>query len=655
MLRPVFAFLVLFCVGSPGFGEVAPTRPPSPIAIASDAMQAGRWELAAEIAARAGPVGAQLIEWHRLRAGLGTPDEVLAFLAAHGDWPGLDYLRKQSEEVFETASDAQVLAFYKTAPAQTGAGVLRHARALMAAGAKGDAEANLVRAWLTFDLSSVEHSGFVTAHGPLLAPHHAARLDMTLWRGLEDSALMMPLVSDARRAVAELRLMAAEGQRGLDAKIALLPEADRADPGLAHDRFNRYLKLDEPEKAIALMRAQSRIEGGLGEAWRWSGWRRTLARRMMREGDYAAAYDLAAHHQLNEGADFADLEWLAGYVALRFLEEPDLALDHFQRLRSVVGTPISLGRAGYWIGRAQEAMGDAEGAAVAYAQGGAHQTSFYGLLAAEKAGLPIEADLTGKEVFPDWRAAEFTRSSLYSAAILLLQGGQMNLAERFLEALAEQQDRTGLGQMAAMLGDLEQPHLQVMLGKHAAGRGIILPGAYYALHPMAKMDLPVPMEMALAIARRESEFDHLVASGAGAQGLMQLMPGTASDVARDLGLDNTPGRVLRDWEYNARLGSAYLAQMSRKFDGNVVMISAAYNAGPRRPEQWIESFGDPRKGDMDIVDWIEHIPFRETLNYVQRVAESLPVYRARLGRDPLPIPFSQELTGATIRLSAVSE
>ncbi|MEM8538139.1 MAG: lytic transglycosylase domain-containing protein, partial [Pseudomonadota bacterium] len=147
---------------------------------------------------------------------------------------------------------------------------------------------------------------------------------------------------------------------------------------------------------------------------------------------------------------------------------------------------------------------------------------------------------------------------------------------------------------------------------------------------------------------RESEFDTSVTSGAGAVGLMQLMPATAAEVARSLGeTGHSRVRLFRDWAYNARLGSTYLAQMAQQFDGNIVLMSAAYNAGPSRPTRWMSQFGDPRQSEFDVVDWIEHVPFNETRNYIMRVTESLPVYRARLGRDPLPIPFSQELVGNT--------
>ncbi|MFD0858987.1 transglycosylase SLT domain-containing protein [Roseovarius aquimarinus] len=641
--------LPAFSQGAEGIGAV---RPPHALASALDAGAAGRWDRAAQLAAREGRVAGKLIEWARLRSGEGTLEEVLAFLNAHPGWPGLERLRARSLEVLEGAGDAEIARFYEGAAPQTGEGTLRLAAALEGLGRGEEAQKLVIEAWRGFDLSTEEHTEFLNAYGTVLVPHHAARMDMALWRGLRDAALMMPLVDEETRRRAEIRMSAGSNPGGLEARIAALPEALQRDPGIAHVLFERYIATDKPEQAMDLMLRQSRIEDGLGEAARWAGWRRSFARRMMRDAQYARAYDLAAHHQLEGGAAYADLEWLSGYLALRFMDDPALALDHFQRLRAGVETPISLGRAHYWIGRAQEALGDPEAAQIAYAQGAGEQTSFYGLLAAEKAGMPFDPALAGGETFPPWREAAFVRSDAFRAIALLAAADQVTLAEWFVTALADTLGRDDLGSLGAALGDMGQPHLQVMLGKSAASRGIVLPADYYALHPMQEMDLPVPMEMALSIARRESEFDHRVASSAGALGLMQVLPGTASDVARDLGISYDRAAVLDDWRYNARLGATYLAQMSERFGGNVVMISAAYNAGPARPPRWIEERGDPRDGTgmngLDVVDWIEFIPFDETRNYVQRVAESLPIYRARLGKEPHPVPFSEELTGATI-------
>lgn len=646
MLRGLLAVLLVFAFHAPVMAQDLPRTAPRPLQSALSAAEGGRWDVAARLARRDGPAAAAIIEWLRLRAGLGTPTDVLAFLADHPDWPDLDALRRASEPAMAEADAPDILTFYSDYRPRTGTGALSYARARMAAGQHGEAEASLVLAWRTLDLSPAEHDAFLAAHGELLAPHHAARLRMALWRGLRDVKEMLPLVDETTRRLAELRLRIEAGE-AVDEDA--LPEGTINDPGIAYALFQRHLRRDRGEAAIALILRQSEIAGGLGEPRRWAGWRRYLARTQMRAGNIATAYRLASQHQLVDGAAYADLEWLSGYVALRYLDAPDLALDHFQRFRAAVETPISLGRAGYWIGRAQEALGDDAAARIAYAFGARYQTSFYGLLAAERAGLSADPALTGDKNDGLWRDSGLVRQPLYKAMVLLRMTGRSWLARRFLESLSQTLDARGLADLGHALDDMGDSYLQVKLGKAAARRGMVIPGAYYPLHPLHRMDLPVPAELALAVARRESEFNPVVRSGAGAVGLMQLMPGTAADMARALDLNGAEAGALTDWRRNARLGAAYLARLSARFDGNVILVAAGYNAGPARPPRWIEEIGDPRgQSEAAIVDWIEHIPFRETRNYVMRVAESLPVYRARLGKPALPVPFSEELSGATL-------
>lgn len=655
LLGFLWAPLASWAQSPPGIEPLILPEPPAriaprPLASALDAMRDGRWDVARALAARDGPAASLMVEWYWLLAGFGSLREVMDFTAAHPDWPARDDLRKQVEAQIDKADPSDILEFFRIEPPQTGTGILAHAAALMDAGQQGEAEASVVLAWRSFDLSSKEHHAFLAAYEPLLKPHHAARLDMAWWRGLRDVQQMLPLVSDDMRALIAARQLAKAGASGLDKAIAALPAPMRDDAGIAYGQFNRLVKSDS-DAAIALILKQSKLENGLGQPEKWASWRRALARAQMREGKAGLAYELASMHQLVEGSSYSDLEWLSGYIALTYFKEPELALDHFQRFRAAVGSPISLGRAGYWIGRAQEALGDTEAAQLAYAEGARHQTSFYGLLAAERAGLPFDPELAGKERFASIKEGPLARSSAVEAMVLSLAMGDRNKAERFVRHMAATLPRAQLGQLAGLLEEMGAAHLQVMLGKGAAQRGIVLHGAYYPLHPLAEMRLPVPAELALAIARRESEFDPDVVSGAGAQGLMQVMPGTASDVARALRLEHEAPRLLADWQYNATLGSEYLARMTELFDGNIIMISAAYNAGPARPPRWMEAFGDPRTDIADetnIVDWIEHIPFRETRNYVMRVSESLPIYRARLGKEALPQPFSRELTGRSI-------
>lgn len=628
---------------------VAAQDAPRPLASAYDAMRGGDWTTARALALRDGPAAADVIEWHRLRAGLGTAEEVMDFLTRNPDWPGLDWLRRKSETAISEGQDEVIRVFYAEDLPQTAAGALSYARAMKADGRDGAAEAMMVLAWRSMRFNSDEHVAAFANHADLIRPHHWARLDHALWEGWDhDAERMFELVDEGQKALAEARIALRNSRPNVDALIEAVPEALTKDAGLAFERFAWRARKGRDADAIELLLERSVGSDSLGRPDKWAPRRRQLAREVMRNGDKGLAYQIASSHYLFEGSDFADLEWLSGYLALRFLRRPDLAVEHFERFTDAVDTPISLGRGGYWLGRAHEAAGNAEAAQVAYAQGAMHQTSFYGLLAAEKAGMDPDPTLAGSETFPDWREAAFTQSSVYKAAILLLASGQTNLAERFFTHLAESQDRQGVGQMGDMLIALGQPHIQVMLGKRAVQYGNTLPGPYYALHPVADQAHPVPAELILSIARRESEFDQYVVSGAGARGLMQVMPGTAKDVAGELGLEYDAGKLLSDWVYNARLGAKYLEGLAQRFDGNVVMMAAGYNAGPARPLRWMGDMGDPRTGAMDVIDWIEHVPFNETRNYIMRVAESLPVYRARLGKNPHPVPFSKELVGSTL-------
>jgi len=191
---------------------------------------------------------------------------------------------------------------------------------------------------------------------------------------------------------------------------------------------------------------------------------------------------------------------------------------------------------------------------------------------------------------------------------------------------------------------LDDPYIQLRVAKRAAGRGIVNERAYFPLTAIDVAGRPdVSPELALAIARRESEFNPEVVSPAGARGLMQVMPGTAQDTAGALGMDYSLARLTADPDYNAILGTAYLQKLRDRFGGATILVAAGYNAGPGRPLEWIDRFGDPRDASVDPVDWIEQIPFRETRNYVMRVMESLAPYRARLAGEPVPLTLDRDI------------
>jgi soluble lytic murein transglycosylase len=355
----------------------------------------------------------------------------------------------------------------------------------------------------------------------------------------------------------------------------------------------------------------------------------------MGEGAFQRAYELAALHGLQDGTSFVDLEWLAGFIALVHLQKPDIALNHFRALRVRVSSPISLGRAGYWEGRAHEARGDAIAALAAYEFAAEHQSSFYGQLAADRLGLVLDHAIGVPRAYPNWRETPLAQSDLLAAALALRDAGRWQEARRFVLSLARTlSDEAQFGALGDLLLALGEPNLALNVAKIAVQAEILLPDAYFPVTDLAQGRFDVPMDLVKAIARRESEFDPAVVSSADARGLMQVLPGTAQMMARKLGVPFDASTLTRDAALNARFGAAYLDDLRKEFGPSLALVAAGYNAGPGRPRQWIQSLGDPRDPSVDIVTWVESVPFAETRNYIMRVAESQVVYRALLAGQP---------------------
>ncbi|MEL6571854.1 MAG: lytic transglycosylase domain-containing protein [Pseudomonadota bacterium] len=587
-----------------------------------------------------------LITWWQLRDGQGSFDDYLSFLDTHPGWPARNRLRAKAEEAIPTGYDPFIVASFFAANApQTGAGAVRYAEALIALDQVDAAHEELVAAWSNMRLSEDGQTLMLENFGEVLAPHHLARADAQLWRWRTgEAAAMVPLLTEDEAALVTARIAYITNSGVAEAAAAVPPDLQQT-PALLYDRYNWLAGQGNRSQAVALVKAQSTSVEALQHPFRWSGWRRSLARWEMREGRPESAYEVASQHFLTEGSAYADLEWVAGYIAFRYLDDAALALTHFQRIAAAVDSPISVGRAWYWIGRTHAALGDATAASAAFAKGAEHQTSFYGLLSAEQLGMRLDPALTGQADIVDWEDSDILDDPLVVSALALLEAGERGAATQFFSELGRTLDAADTGRLAKLMEDLDDPYYSVLLGKAAVERGIIVPSAYFPLHDLAEMELPADPELSLAIARRESEFNFRAGSPVGALGLMQLMPATAEEVAGFLELPYSRGRLTSDWRYNAQLGAKYLAVLEEQFGPSPVQIAAGYNAGPSRPELWMDDRGDPRLGEVDVIDWIEHIPFRETRNYVMRVTESIPVYQARLTGRTGRVAFTSLLLG----------
>ena len=362
---------------------------------------------------------------------------------------------------------------------------------------------------------------------------------------------------------------------------------------------------------------------------KWWVERSILARRLLEKGHITDAYHLASNNGLTSGARFVEAEWLSGWIALRFLDDAKLAVKHFQRIRQTVKYPISIARAEYWIGRSMEKTKASRQAALSFAAASKQGTTYYGQLAAARSGKTLT--LAKTEIRPSPAEIKiFENDERVRAIRMLYQLRETGSIQYFASALMNQSDNpVRLVLVARLAEEIGRSDLAALAGRRSYRIAKPLPDIAYPV-------IGVPngrTEKALlhALIRQESNFDHQAISSAGARGLMQLMPATARSVAKKIKIRYSLKRLTRDRSYNIRLGSAYLGGLLTRFDGSYVLAIAAYNAGRGAVNRWVRKFGDPRDKNVDVIDWIESIPYRETRNYVQRVMENLQMYRGRLG------------------------
>lgn len=607
-----------------------PPRAAGAVGALTAALAQGDAPRIATLRALAGPVGSRIAEWQYLRSASGAPLAAhAAFLEANPHWPQVEQIQRRAEALLTDRPRDEVLAFFASRVPLTSAGWIALARAFDSSGARETALDIARTQWRGARLSDAEAGALLDAFGPDLAPLHAERLEEMLWQGAAaDARRLLPMVGPDTAALARARLALQAREDGVTALIDAVPEALADDPGLAYDRFAWRLQRGLLDEAAALL--AERTPETLGRPEAWAAGRIRLTRRALSEGDAGLAYRLAAPHGLTGGAQMVDLEWLAGYTALRRLNRPEEARRHFTRLRDRVSSPISLARGGYWEGMAYEALDQPEQARAAFDFAAGHQTAFYGQLAAERLGIALDEEFLAPAPFPDWRGTRLADSDLIQAAVILHSAGNWHEARRFTLHLARALDtREELGALADLWLARGEPNFAVNIAKLAVQAGHVLMPAYFPLTGLERAELPAPADLVMAVARRESEFDPAVISHADARGLLQVLPGTGELTARRLGIPYDPARLTTDPAFNALLGAGYLEQMISEFRA-WSLVAAAYNAGPGRPRRWVTEFGDPRDPGTDPVDWVEAIPFAETRNYVMRVLESAVIYRALL-------------------------
>lgn len=581
------------------------------------------------------PVARKLAEWIILRSedNGASVERYRAFLSANPSWPSQTFLRRRLEAAMwdDRRDDSVGWSWFENESPVSAKGRFVLAKAMLARGDRANAERLVREAWRSDPMSEETENNALDQFGALLTPgDQKARMDTLLYGSEHEAALRAAKRLGAGYvALAKARIASFRKAPNTRALLEEVPRELHSDPGFIFSKIQLLRREEKFAEAAQLMLSAPKDPGRLYNLDEWWIERRLLARKMIDTEEFRSAYLIARDAALPSRDIYkTEQEFTAGWIALRFLNDPAAAAQHFARIGVGSVNPTTLARAGYWQGRAAEAAGRQQEARNAYARAAEQSTSYYGQLARAKLGLP-QIELNSQ---PRGRGAE--RLEIVRAAQLLYELDERELAVPVLADMGENGDPealTGLGELTQRYGDARG---MLLLGKAALNRG--LPFDFYAypvngIPQFTQIGPEVERSIVYAIARQESAFNPAVVSPAQAYGLMQVTPDAARYVCKRHGATYDLSRLKNDSSYNATLGAAELGGLLEDYRGSYIMTFAAYNAGRGSVKKWIDRYGDPRDPKVDAVDWVELIPFSETRNYVQRIMENLQVYRARFG------------------------
>jgi soluble lytic murein transglycosylase len=597
------------------------------------------------------PVAHKLVEWVLLRqpesaAGF---DRFAAFIRANPAWPSIPLLRQRAEARLwqERRDAATVRRFFNGAPASP-AGRIALARVLLSEGDRAGADREVRAVWQSAELSAELEAAVLETFGSELTPaDHKARMDRRI--GAKDFGAAMRAakrLGDGEIAIVKACTAAEANAKTGGPLLDAIPAEARHDLGYALCRLHWLLRNDGVAAATKLALALSREDLQRQDTDEW--WRelRVLARRLLDLGDARSAYQIARAAAPPANPYYrAEVHFMAGWVALRFLADPATALEHFAHIDDGSEDPIVRARAAYWRGRAAEAAGQVEDMRAQYETAARYPTAYYGQLARARLGL---GEIALRRPPPE--PMQDTGRELLRAADILYTIGERDLVISFVTDLArassDEPTLAALGELAARYNDARA---MLLVGKTALARGLAMDQYAFpeiGVPPYSPVGPQLDRCIVYSIVRTESSFDPHDMSAAKAVGLMQVTPEAGRDTAKRFGVTYDWNRLVSDQAYNTEMGAAEVAALLKEYRGSYIMTFAGYNAGRGRVSQWVAQHGDPRDPRVDAVDWVERIPFAETRNYVQRVIENLQIYGARFGASTATVEPNLHRAGA---------
>ncbi len=603
------------------------------------------------------PVAQDLLRWVRVARDPQAPrnwmDRVVHDLS---DWPRMTSIRAKAEaQLFDDPPrpDTAIDWFRGNEPV-SGEGRAVLARAYFAKGEDATGLSWLKSAWRDARLTRDRQRELFGQYRSKLTPEdHAARADHLIWLGsrhFSKARALLPHMNKSDRAVMDARMRLSGNRSGLNASVDAVPASHVTDPAFLYERARWRRKKRTKDYALPIYKqinAAPRTEKGRERMWIE---KRLMAYWLMSEEQWEDAYFMTQNAGAPRGLAFYEPEFMAGFIALRRQNKPQVALEHFQRLERGVSTPISLARARYWQGRAHEALNDGN-ADWAYSRASEFPNTYYGQLAMVRrqgsgAQLILPPEITSADARTRFEADRRVR-----ALRLLGEAGEERFFSVFSfhldDVLPDLESLSLLSELSADYG-FQRPALRAA---KQAGRfqSMLTDSGYPLVAPIEALGEDFDISFVYAIARQESEFSAGAISSARAYGMMQMISATAKATARKHRVPFDRARLIADRDYSARLGALHLHDLLERFDGSYILAAVGYNAGPHRARKWIEEYGDPRTGEIDPIDWVEMIPFSETRNYVMRVMENMQVYKARRNNDTAPVTIDQALRNGTDR------
>lgn len=562
--------------------------------------------------------------------------DITGFIRSHPTWPSLSQMNLRAESVIlETTPVNQVIEWFDANPPQTANGVIAYATALREINRLDDLENFVKKAWEKTNFTSAQEQDFLKNFGKFIdSDSDIKRLEYFSWD--HQTAIISSCYSRVHpdyQILSEARLALYNHKKNIDVFLNKVPTSLRNNQGLLYEQIRYYRQEDNDDLAISFI--QQRPEKPIHPELFWSE-EVQIIRHKIAKGQYDQAYALSSHHPLSFGTGFAEAEWLSGWLSLRFLNNPERAYSHFLTMFHHVTTPQSIARASYWLAQSLDQMKLSEESTDWYKKAAQNITTFYGQVALShlspenRSDFPREPEVTAEDI------KKFDKQELIGIVHRLSQIHYDDLYRIFLTRFAEVTDDSDYKMLTAQLAHhLNRDDIAVSISRISERQWVPLVNLGYPILPISTISVP-EKSLILAIIRQESAFQQQISSSAGALGLMQLMPETATKLARDNHIkfqkkSKFIDELTKNPSLNMKLGSLYLQNLIDNFNGSYILAIASYNAGPGRIRRWINDFGDPRDPKIDPIDWIEKIPFSETRGYVQRVLEGLQLYRHKFG------------------------